>query len=367
MRFLSKSPLAPVILSVALLCSGCTENPSGPAVPELPVLTLKRSDATVERSYATVLEGRVNVEIRPRVDGTLEKIFVDEGAFVKAGQPLFALDDRSYRQVFNAAAAARDAARIDVDRLVPLVENKVVSEVQLAAARARLRAAEASAEAARVDLGYTVLKAPVSGYVGTIPYRIGSLVSKNQAERLTTLSDVSRIHAYFSMSESDFLRFRNTYPGKSIEEKLRSVPPVELRLSDGSGFSETGRLETVSGMFDSETGAIRLRASFPNPRGMLRSGNTGRVVLPSRYHDVILVPQAATVELQDKILLAFIDGEGRLKRRPIEVAARSGTDYVVTSGLQEGERIVTAGFGRLPDGTPVKPVGPAPADGKENQ
>ncbi|WP_157858137.1 efflux RND transporter periplasmic adaptor subunit [Pelodictyon luteolum] len=365
MRFFPGRSVAPALLGFVLLFSGCGQKGGGPGIAELPVLTLKPSDARVESAYPAVLEGRVNVEIRPRIDGTLEKIHVGEGSFVKAGQPLFTIDDRSYRQAYMAAAAARDAAKIDVDRLLPLVEHKVVSGVQLDAARAKFRAADAAREAARIDLGYSVLRSPVSGYVGMIPFRIGSLVSRNQTERLTIISDNSRVHAYFSMSESDFLRFRNAYPGHTIREKLRAVPEVQLQLSDGSGFAEKGRLETLSGLFDAETGSIRLMASFPNPDGLLRSGNTGRVVVPSIYHDVILVPVAATVELQDKILVALLDKEGKLKRRPIKVEALSGSDYVVSSGVRAGDRIVTAGYERLPDGTPVKPAAPAPAVSKE--
>jgi membrane fusion protein (multidrug efflux system) len=365
MRFFPGRPLVPALLGFVLLFSGCGQKDGGPGIPELPVLTLKRSDARVESAYPAVLEGRVNVEIRPRIDGTLEKIHVEEGSFVKAGQPLFTIDDRSYRQAYMAATAARDAAKIDVDRLLPLVEHKVVSGVQLEASRAKFRAAEAAMEAARIDFGYSLLRSPVSGYVGTIPFRIGSLVSRNQAERLTIVSDISRVHAYFSMSESDFLRFRSAYPGKTMREKLKAVPEVQLQLSDGSGFAEKGRLETLSGLFDAETGSIRLMASFPNPDGLLRSGNTGRVVVPSLYHDVILVPQAATFEMQDKVLVALLDKEGKLMRRPVTVAAVSGTDYVVSAGVSAGDRIVTAGFGRIPDGTPVKPAAPAPAASKE--
>jgi len=352
---LSRLPLA-VCIGIVFSLFGCgPKSAPPPESPALPAMTLVATDAMVESFYATRLEGRVDVEIRPQVDGTLQQIFVDEGAYVRKGQPLFQIDDRSYRSAYAAAQASAAVARIEMDKLVPLVENKVVSPVQLQSAKATYQAAEAAAASARINLGYTRITAPVSGYVGTIPQRIGSLVSSNQSEWLTTLSDVTEVHAYFSMSEADFMRFRKLYPGNTLQEKLKAVPPVWLVLADGSRFDSTGSLESMSGSFDAATGAIRILGVFANPGSVLRSGNTGKVVVSSSFTNILLVPQAATTEIQDKVFVVVVSKDGKIARRPITVAASTGTDYVVRDGLKEGETILTAGFQRMPDGTTVRP------------
>ena len=349
--------------AMGLSLFGCgPQSAPQPEPPALPSMTLQLTDAMVESFYATRLEGREDVEIRPQVDGALQKIFVAEGDYVKAGQPLFQIDDRMYRSAYEAAKASAAVARIEMEKLVPLVENKVVSPVQLQTAKAKYQAAEASAASARINLGYTLIKAPINGFVGVIPPSIGSLVSRNQSAWLSTMSDVSRINAYFSMSEADFMRFRNSYAGKTLHDKLKAVPPVSLVLADGSRFGSTGTLESMSGSFDATTGAIRILAVFPNPGAVLRSGNTGKIVVSSPFKNILLVPQAATTEIQDRVFVVVVARDGKIARRPITAAASTGTDYVVTDGLKEGETIVTAGFERLPDGTVIRPLGATKAD-----
>jgi len=329
-------PVAAFIAMAVSLFSCSPKSAPQPEPPALPAMTLAPTDAMVESFYATRLEGRVDVEIRPQVDGTLQKIFVDEGAYVKRGQPLFQIDDRSYRSAYEAAKASAAVARIEMDKLVPLVTKQGCSPVQLQSAKAKYQAAEAVAASEGINLGYALIKAPISGYVGTIPHRIGSLVQSSQSEWLTTLSDVSKINAYFSMSETDFMRFRQLYPGRTLQDKLKAVPPVSLILADGSRFSATGSLESMSGSFDATTGAIRILAVFPNPGSVLRSGNTGKVVVSSPFKNIILVPQAATTEIQDRVFVVVVSKEGKIARRPITAAASTGTDYVVTDGLKSG-------------------------------
>ncbi len=374
-----RAPLL-VVFSLSLLLFGCKAGDGGkesmkPPTPALPVMRLSLSDATVKTNYSAMLEGKVNVEIRPQVDGLLQNILVDEGAFVKAGQPLFKIDDRTYREQYNSALGSQHAAearlaiaKIDEEKLVPLVENKVVSEIQLKAAKANaaaalaaLEQAKATARSAALNLDDAIVKAPVSGYVGKIPLRRGSLVSKNQINPLTLLTDVSEIYAYFSMSEIDFIRFRQQYAGNSIQEKLKSVAPVSLVMAGGETYSEKGRLGTVSGQFDQATGSVRIRAVFPNPHALLRSGNTGDVVLESLSHDVLVVPQASTVELQDKIFVFLLGPGNKVKRQVITVAGKSGNNYIVSSGLKAGDTIVTIGVDKLKDGALIKPVAGAPA------
>jgi len=337
--------------------------------PALPVMKVSLSDATVTTQYSALLEGKVNVEIRPQVDGTLKTIYVDEGAFVKAGQSLFKIDDRVYREEYNSALASQHAAearlvvaKLDEEKLVPLVQNKVVSEIQLKTAKANYHAAQAAVgqaiaatRAALVNLDYTLIKAPVSGYIGKIPFRLGSLVSKNQSQWLTLLSDVSEVYAYFSMSEYDFMRFRQQYPGTTIQDKLKQIAPVSLVMSDGTLYSEKGTIGAISGQFDQSTASVRIRAVFPNGHGLLRSGNTGKVVMESVFHDALKVPQSATMELQDKIFVYLLDKGNKVREHVVTVAGKSGHNYIIGTGLKQGDTIVTAGIERLKDGMVIKP------------
>ncbi|NTW84054.1 MAG: efflux RND transporter periplasmic adaptor subunit, partial [Chlorobiaceae bacterium] len=199
-------------------------------------------------------------------------------------------------------------------------------------------------------------KAPVGGYIGKIPLRIGSLVTKNQDAWLTLLSDVSQVYASFSMSENDFSAFRRQYPGSTIQEKLKNVDPVSLVLSDGSRYDQKGSIGTVSGQFDQTTGSVRLRAVFPNPGGILRSGNSGKVIVTSLYRNALLVPQAATVELQDKVFVFLVDKGNKVRKQVIATAGTSGNDYIVTSGVGAGDVIVTSGIEKLQDGAIIKPL-----------
>ena len=377
----------PVVIGICLpiLFSGCGggagnggKDGEKKGMPALPVMMVTAGDATVSTAYSSLLEGKVNVEIRPQVDGTLSAIYVDEGAFVKAGQPLFKIDDRVYREQYNSALASQHAAeatlvvaKLNEEKLVPLVKNNVISDIQLKTARATRQAARAAVEQSRaaarsafVNFDYSTIKAPVSGYVGKIPLRLGSLVSKNQSNWLTLLSDVSEIYAYFSMSEIDYMRFRNQYDGATIQDKVKHVAPVSLIMADGNLFAEKGSIGTISGQFDTSTGSVRIRAVFPNPGGLLRSGNTGKVVIESLYHNVLLVPQAATVELQDKVFVFLLGKGNKVNKQVITVSGKSGNNYIVSSGLKQGDIIVTAGTEKLPDGSVIKPVRSAPVAGE---
>ena len=369
-------------MCISILLYGCGAGSGGndPRKQERPTLSVakvQRSDATVTTGYAALIEGRVNVEIRPQVDGTLQNIYVDEGAFVKAGQPLFRIDDQVYREQYNGALASQHAAearlvaaKIDMDKLVPLVQSNVVSDIQLKSAQANYQVAQAAVEQAKaalrsasVNLAYTVIKAPVSGYIGKIPFRIGTLVTKNQTGWLTMLSDISEVYAYFSMSELDFIRFRKQFAGASMQQTLHQVPPVSLLLADGSRFSEKGSLTTVSGQFDQATGSVRVRAVFPNRQGLLRSGNTGTVVMESVYQQALMVPQASTVELQDKVFVFLLDKGNKVRKQAITVSARTNDSYVVGSGLNEGDTFVMVGVDKLQDGAVITPVRSTPVAG----
>lgn len=343
--------------------------------PQLPVVAVATTPATTHKEYSATLEGRVNVEIRPQVEGYLEKIYVDEGAYVKAGQPLFKINDRIYNEQLNsaqssvlAAQANVQKAQVEVDRLVPLVDNKVISEVQLKTARAALDAAKATEEQAkaavgnaRINVGYTYITAPVSGYIGRIPYKTGSLVGKGETMPLTVLSDINEVYAYFSMSEPDFIAFKQQFAGATIEEKVKKVPPVELLLADNSVYTQKGRISTIDGQFDKTIGAITFRATFPNAGGMLRSGNTGKVRIPNQLAEVLVVPQEATFEIQDKVFVFALGDSNKVASKPITISGKTASWYYVQDGLKPGEKIVLSGIGNLQDGMVIIPK-PVSAD-----
>lgn len=369
-----------VLVSLALLglvsvsVYGCESAASKPnenaaALIELPVLNVLSKPAVTYREYSTSLEGTKDVQVRPQVSGYLDKIYVDEGAHVKQGQPLFRINDALYVQALRqakadlqAAQAKLEAADINLVKLHPLVEHGVVSGVQLDEARAArdaARAAVASAAAAvgtaTVNLGYTLIKAPADGYVGRIPMKPGSLIAAGTAEPLTTVSSVERVYAYFSMSEGDFLAFKHQYAGTTLAEKIAHMPPVNLVLSDDSLYGETGKVDAVLGSFDKTMGTISFRAVFTNLHGLLRSGNTGKIRIPRPVVNQVVIPQQSTYELQDKVMVYQVDSRGRVEGRPVTVSGRSGHYYLISSGLKPGDRIVYTGLDRLHDGMMIRP------------
>ncbi|WP_232539150.1 efflux RND transporter periplasmic adaptor subunit [Chitinophaga tropicalis] len=360
-----------MILAVLSGCASSSAKPEGgaPPAPSLPVLKVAEVPATTYREYNAALEGKVNVEIRPQVDGYLDKIFVDEGAYVKEGQPLFRINDRPYReQLSNASAlllaaqANEEKASLEVSRLTPLVQNNVVSDIQLKtataayqAAKANVAQAQAQVSNARINLGYTLITAPVSGYIGRIPLKTGSLVGRGETQPLTVLSDVKEVYAYFSMSEVDFLRFKDKTKGNTIADKVKQLPPVELVMADNTIYPEKGRIETMEGQFDKTMGAVSFRAVFPNASGLIRSGNTGKVKIPEAFAAAILVPSEATFELQDKVFVFAVGDSNKVTSKPIRISGKNGNWYFVEKGVSAGEKIVYTGLDRLRDGAVIAP------------
>jgi len=365
--------LAVVVISAGFLLNSCNSS-SGTmlqtqSLQALPVITVNALPATTYQEFSAALEGTKDIEVRPQVDGTLDKIYVDEGAYVKKGQPLFRINDRIYREQYNNARANLLAAKanlvnaqISVSKLTPLVENNVISDVQLKtakagydAAAAQVSQAEAMVRNSQISLGYTTIKAPVDGYIGRIPYKTGSLVGLTTPEPLTVLSDIKDVYAYFSMSENDFLQFRNQFTGNTIAEKLKQLPPVELLLADNSVYPQKGKVQTVSGQFNNSMGAISFRASFPNGGGLLRSGNTGKIRIPRSVTSALIIPQEATFELQDKVLVFVIGDSNKVASVPITITGKSGGYYLVEKGVKPGEKIVYSGLDRLREGVKIDP------------
>jgi membrane fusion protein (multidrug efflux system) len=365
-----------IIISLGLLLLflySCSSSPAAapgpPPPPALPVINVVTSTETTYQEYPAAIEGTVNVEVRPQVSGTLDKVFVDEGAFVTAGSPLFKINELPYRAQLNNALAnlhATEAAlintQLEIDKVTPLVQNKVVSDYQLKTAvaanqvaKANIEQAKATVSTAQINLGYTLIKAPVSGYIGRLPKKQGSLVAPADAEALTQLSDVHNVHVYFALGEKDFTSFKQQYPGDNLKDKLRQLPPVALLLTDNTEYANKGRIDMIDGQFNKTTGAITLRASFANPQGLLRSGNTGKVRLSLQHTDALIVPQSATIELQDKVFVFAVADNNKVKRLPITIIGKSGSNYLVKDGIKAGDRIVISGVDHLQEGTVIQP------------
>jgi membrane fusion protein (multidrug efflux system) len=360
-----------LILTLSVLY-GCSPKPAPPqaAPPQaLPVAEIHTDTATTYQEYPASIEGTVNVEIRPQVGGTLDRVYADEGAFVSKGQPLFKINENPYRQALNNAKASLHAAqgalanaKLEVEKLTPLVQNKVVSDYQLKAAKAaqevakgNVEQAQAAVGSAQINIGYTVIKAPVSGYIGRLLKKQGSLVTPTDAEALTQLSDVHEVHVYFSLGETDFINFKAQYAGSTINDKIKHLAPVSLVLSDQSTYTLPGHIDMIDGQFDKTTGAITVRASFPNAKGLLRSGNTGKVRLSLLHTNVAVVPQEATIEVQDKTFVYAVGDSNKVSKQPITIIGKSGTNYLVKDGVKAGQQIVLSGVDRLQEGMKISP------------
>jgi membrane fusion protein (multidrug efflux system) len=351
-------------------CAGNSLNaPVAPPPQTLPVVQLQSGSATTWQEYPASVEGTVNIEIRPQVSGYLEKIFVQEGAYVLKGQPLFKINSSEFTETgksadasIQLAKATIEKAQVEVDRLKPLVANKVIADVQLQTAVANLNAAKASfAQAvsskgsADITIGYALIKAPISGYIGHIPFKEGSVIGRADATPLTILSEVTNVHAYFSMSETDFLNFLSSIKGNTTEEKVKNIPAVELALPDNSIYKAKGRVELVQGQFDRNAGTISFRVVFPNDEKQLRSGITGKIRIPSLLESQLIVPQEATFEVQDKIFVFALGDSNKVASKQIFVSGKNGANYLVSKGLSTGETIVFSGLQRLRDGAIITP------------
>ena len=363
-----------IIIALFILeaCKSSTDNSGGyGAMPpqELPVITVSSQPATTYQEYTASLEGSRDIEIRPQVDGYLDRIYVDEGAHVKKGQLLFKINPQPYLEQLNnanalhaAAKASLENAEINVNKLQPLVQNNVISDVQLKSAQAAYNVAKANVsqaaaavQSARINLGYTSVTAPASGYIGKIPLKTGSLVGKTTIEPLTVLSETRDIHAYFSMSEINFLQFKDQFPGNTIEQKIKQMPPVQLVLASDSVYPEKGKVQLAEGQFSKTTGTINFRATFPNAQGILRSGNTGKIRIERKLGNSILIPQEATFELQDKIFVFAVGDSNKVMSKPLTIAGTSGNYYLVQGGINQGDKIVYTGLDRLRDGAVIQP------------
>ncbi|MBB4108464.1 efflux RND transporter periplasmic adaptor subunit [Pedobacter zeae] len=357
----------------AIVLISCKSAPqqgaAAPPPPVLPVSSVSGGAETTFVEYPASIQGAVDIDVRPQVSGYLQSVLVNEGAYVTAGQTLFKINENPYREALNNAKASLHAAeaailnaQLEVDKLTPLVQNKVVSEIQLKTAKTAYKIAQANAEqakanvaSAQINLGYTNVKATVSGYIGRIPKKQGSLVSPADQTALTQLSDIHEVHVYFSLAENDFNSFNANYPGKTPADRIKHLPAVELVLADNSTYPVKGKIDMIDGQFDKNTGAITLRATFPNANGVLRSGNTGKIRLGLLHNDAILVPQSATVEMQDKVFVFTLGDSSKVKKQAITIVGKAGENYLIKDGVKVGDQIVLSGIDKLQEGMVIQP------------
>ena len=353
------------VMACFMAAVSCGQAPTAMGPAEYAVMTIATTDREIPINYSATIRGRQDIAIYPQVSGTIFELCVNEGQTVSKGQPLFIIDQVPYKAALQTAEANVAAAKAGVataqltyDSKKELYAKNVVSQYDLLTAENTLLTAKAQlaqAEAQRVNaannLSYTVVKAPANGVVGTLPYRVGALVSASIPQPLTTVSDNSDVYVYFSMTENQLLNLTRQYG--SIANTLKNMPDVQLVLNDGSVYDRTGRIESISGVIDTSTGSVQLRAVFPNADGLLHSGGAGSVIVPNIHKDCVVVPQVATFELQNKVYVYKVD-DGKAASSMIDVEKiNNGREYIVKSGLTPGDVIVAEGVGLLREGTPI--------------
>ena len=354
---------------ITVICSAtlaaCGNAPAVQTRSEYQVMDITTSDKELQTTYSAAIRGRQDIDIYPQVSGTLTRLCVEEGQAVRKGQILFIIDQvpniaalRTAEANVEAAKAGVATSQLTYDSKRELYAQKVVSEFDLKtshnsllSAKAQLAQAEAQRINAANNLSYTEVKSPADGVVGTLPYRVGTLVSSGMPKPLTTVSDNSDMYVYFSMTENQMLELTRRYGSK--DKALAEMPAVSLQLNDRSTYPQEGKIETISGVIDTSTGTVSLRAVFPNKDGLLTSGGSGNVIVPLKKEDCIVIPQAATYELQDKVFVYKVV-DGKAQSAPVQVTrVNGGQEYIVENGLQVGDVIVVEGVGLLREGTPV--------------
>lgn len=402
-------------LAVAVLtsCGGGGKHQL-PTNNEYPVITIGAANAQMKTTYPATIKGIQDVEVRPKVSGFITKLYVHEGEAVKAGQVLFVVDNAIYQSAVRQAEAAVVSAKSSVTRAQAsvvqaaaalnsalaqaataqltynnskqLYANKVIGDYEMQAAKngyetaqaavnqarsgiqaansgvkqaqAGVKQAQAGLASAKENLSFCYVKSPASGYVGSLPYKEGALVSPSSPMPITTISNISTMEVYFSMTESDILTLSRN--NRTLGNALNTFPSVSLLLADGSVYNHVGKIVKTSGMIDAATGTVSVIARFPNPESLLKSGGSGQVVIAKNNKNALVIPQDATVQVQDKIFVYKVDANNKVHYTEIKVNAQNdGINYIVTSGLKLGEKIVSKGLASLQDGMEIKALTPA--------
>jgi membrane fusion protein (multidrug efflux system) len=342
-------------LALVMLFASCKNKQTGQMqsveVKSYQIQTLKPQDVELQSVFPAVLKGQEDIDIKPRIEGFIEAVYVDEGAGVKKGQPLFKINSPSSVKAFEEAQANFNTAKLDVERMRPLAEKNIISKVQLDSYQNSLDAAKATLDQAKATLTWVTVTSPVDGVVGTLTYRLGSLVTSSSV--LTTVANTTNIVAYFSMNETEMYAFMRDCDGVTKTEKIKNMPEVRFRLADGSEYEEPGRIETISGIIDQSSGTVDLRAFFPNKNGVLLSGTSGKIYVPRLMEAALVIPQSSTFSQQDKILVYKVQADSVLQDAIMVKSTPDGINYVVLDGLESGDKIVTDGIATLRNGQKI--------------
>ena len=350
-----------IFSSIALFAVGCkngNQQASGAMMgaggpKELPVITVGEQRTTSDLSFPVNIEGVVNSPVQAKISGYITKVLVDEGQAVSQGQPMFQLETQTLNQSAASAKAQVEVAQVEVNKIRPLVEKNIVSKVQLETAQANLQRAQAAYNEIASNIGFAVVKAPVSGVVGAISYREGALVTANNTV-LTTVSDVKDVYAYFSMNEKDYLSFLAQTKGATTKEKLANFAEVSLVLANGQLYNHKGKIQTVTGQIDPTTGSIQIRATFPNPDRLLTNGNSGTILIPQTFDKSLVIPEVAVFEQQGKIFAYKVE-DNTIKQTVVTLKNRADNLAVVETGLKAGDVIIVQGLNGIRTGDKVKP------------
>ncbi len=359
------------LLTLASVSCGTSEKAPEKQTPEYAAMKIDTTSALIATDFAAELQSAQVVEVRPRVTGYLDKILVEEGSSVRRGDVIFQINEDELRATYNAALANVEAAeaavisaQLEVEKLTPLVAKNIISEYELQSAVATLNATKAQKEAAaqqaknaKISLSYTTIVSPVNGVVGRIVVRSGTLVSPSSSDALTTVSSSGPVSAYFSINENLVLDIidKTKSSDTDLKDLINLIPEATLVMSNGNIYPSTGKIELASGIIDMTTGSAQLKAVFPNDKGVLRTGASAKVRINSPHSGVVVIPQSATYDLQDKIMVYKVGSDGTVKSQNLELYGITDTDYVVKSGLSIGDVIATEGLDYIKEGNVIKP------------
>ena len=358
-----------LLAAAAVMFASCGGQQGKMGDDEYAVRTIETQNTELQTTYPATIRGVQDVEIRPMVSGFITKMYVKEGQTVKKGQVLFEINKVTYEAAVRQASAAVNsaAAQLNTSKLTyennqKLFANNVIGTYELEAsknayenARAALAQARANYTSAKQNLNYCYVTSPANGVVGDLPYRVGALVSASSAQPLTTVSDINTMQVYFSMTEKDVLDMTKEKGG--LHTAINDYPAVQLQLADGTTYNHEGKVAAVSGVIDQSTGSVSMRADFPNPEHLLKSGGSGYIIVPHVSSNAIIVPQDAVVQVQDRYFVYIVSKDNKVKYSPVTINPNNdGKNYIIESGLKAGDKIVVSGVTTLKDGMQIKPI-----------
>ncbi len=338
---------------------------------EFPVQSAQTKDASMQTTYPATIKGVQDVEIRPKASGFITRVCVKEGQAVGVGQLLFVIDNETYQAAVrqaqasvNTATAQCNTAKLTYENNQKLFEQNVIGQYELesakntyASAQAQLSLAKATLASAKEQLSFCFVKSPAAGVIASLPYKVGAMVSASSVPALTTVSNISSMEVYFSMTEKDMLELSKTAGG--TQAAINAIPPVKLQLADGTVYGHEGKVTKASGVIDASTGSVQLIAHFPNPERLLKSGGSGSIVISKNDNSAIIIPQSCVSEVQDKKFVYVLGKDNKVKYTEITVDPQTdGLNFIVRSGLKPGDKYVTNGITKLSDGMEIVPITP---------